>query len=267
DLNEPETEVEKMKEPELYIVNVKPGSRLTLRKTAGSKNKKDSDVMDKYPKGWIFEVMDKHEDFRSPDEFTWWEVKDPSSGAIGWVAKEYLDIPSNQPFTICEFGLENIGLKEGMGLDSIIKVMGSPLKEEKGYNDYEGSYRILYYDGLVLKYYDSMYSGMEYTISSPDYPGPRNIRVGDSFDSVINKYLKQSGSKSNFPGDPDAEPLYYIEETENEIFFAKEGSCQYDKQTGKPTNLVYSHYIIDSGYCEYVRFEFCDGKVESITRK
>lgn len=269
DLNEPETEVEKMKEPELYIVNVKPGSNLTLRKTAGSKNKKDSDVIDKFPRGCVFEVVSKHEDLQSPDEFTWWEVKDPHTGAVGWVAKEYLDIPGNQPFTGCEFGLETIGLRWDMSLDGIVKVMGPPLREEKGFNDYGGHYHLLYYDGLVLKYYEDVYSYLEYTISSPEYPGPRNIHVGDSFDAVINKYLRQSGNIRNRLGDPDAEPLYYLEEVEKDgMIIGMEGSCYYNKETGKPSDLIYSDYVVESEFNDYVRFEFNDdGVVESITRR
>ncbi len=73
------------------IVTVEPGSSLAIRKSAGSKDKPEGDVLDRVPQGRVLIIINKHEDGLIKDGYTWWEVEDTVTGILGWSAADFLE--------------------------------------------------------------------------------------------------------------------------------------------------------------------------------
>ena len=72
------------------IVTVETGSTLAIRKSAGTKDKPEDDVLDRVPKGRVLKIINKHEDSLIKDGYTWWEVEDTLTGISGWSASKFL---------------------------------------------------------------------------------------------------------------------------------------------------------------------------------
>ncbi len=73
-------------------VTVSSGSTLAIRKSPGTENKPEGDVLDRVPRGRILNVIDQHGDSRIKDGYTWWEVEDKETGHTGWTAAEFIEI-------------------------------------------------------------------------------------------------------------------------------------------------------------------------------
>ncbi len=78
-------------EPVEAIVTVEPGSSLAIRKSAGTKDKPEDDVLDRVSEGRVLKIINKHEDRLIKDGYTWWEVEDTVTGIIGWSAANFLE--------------------------------------------------------------------------------------------------------------------------------------------------------------------------------
>ena len=72
-------------------VAVSEGSTLAIRKSAGTQDKPEDDVLDRVPRGRVLKIVNKHEDSLVEDGYTWWEVEDTETGISGWSAAEYLE--------------------------------------------------------------------------------------------------------------------------------------------------------------------------------
>ena len=72
------------------IVTVETGSTLAIRKSAGTRDKPEDDVLDRVPMGRVLKIINKHEDSLIKDGYTWWEVEDTLTGISGWSASKYL---------------------------------------------------------------------------------------------------------------------------------------------------------------------------------
>ncbi len=73
------------------IVNVEAGSTLAIRKSAGTKDKSEDDVLDRVPAGRVLKIISKHEDGLIKDGYNWWEVEDTVTGILGWSAASFLE--------------------------------------------------------------------------------------------------------------------------------------------------------------------------------
>ena len=73
-------------------VSVSSGSTLAIRRSPGTEDQPEDDVVDRVPRGRILRVIDKHGDNRVEDGYTWWEVEDTESGSSGWTAAEFLEV-------------------------------------------------------------------------------------------------------------------------------------------------------------------------------
>jgi hypothetical protein len=75
------------------------GSTLTIRKTPGSQNKPESDVLERVPDGTRLQLVpDSNKVWtQKVDGDMWWHVKDVSDGTSGWAAGMYL-FPIEDPF-------------------------------------------------------------------------------------------------------------------------------------------------------------------------
>ncbi len=73
-------------------VSTSEGSTLSIRRSPGSSDKPDGDVVESVRRGEVLIVLDTHNDERQKDGHTWWEVRNPESGVTGWVAAEYLQV-------------------------------------------------------------------------------------------------------------------------------------------------------------------------------
>ena len=135
-LKEPSPELVAEPEPEhlleeFYVVNVKTGSNLFIRKTPGTKDKPDDDIIDRVPRGRLLKVIDKHDNNVVIDNFTWWEVKDPRTEITGWVASEYLNAATRARLDI-ETSLYDDPILQYLGWkeEDIIQKYGEP--DERG---------------------------------------------------------------------------------------------------------------------------------------
>ena len=81
---EPE-EIEEVK----VIVTVDAESTLAIRKSAGTKDKPENDIIDRVPEGRVLKVINKHENTLIKDGYTWWEVEDTVTGISGWSAADF----------------------------------------------------------------------------------------------------------------------------------------------------------------------------------
>ncbi len=161
-----------------------------------------------------------------------------------------------EPFNYTEYGLENIGVDIGMSAEEVIEILGDPLEkretlhEDLGYPDVE-----LFYDGLTIGFlqpFDIRY----YILDSPEISGPRDIKVGDSVDHVLDRFYldnEEPGSWLN------PEPFGWLDITEHcvELYYfapdeeglVKCGSYHCDAITGEIISINYYHYIPAS--CAY----------------
>ncbi len=83
-------EREEEKEEETYFISVSEGSTLRMRKTPGTKDKPEDDIIAELKRNEEVVIKNKHDDSEKEDGFIWWEIYDPSEEDSGWVAKEYL---------------------------------------------------------------------------------------------------------------------------------------------------------------------------------
>ena len=72
-------------------VAIEPESTLAIRKSPGTRDKPEDDVLYRVPGGRILEVKDKHNNTILEDGYIWWEVKDVSTGNAGWAAADFLE--------------------------------------------------------------------------------------------------------------------------------------------------------------------------------
>ncbi len=76
--------------PTEYLVAVEGENRLHIRQTPGVMNKQTDDIINKVYRGHVLHLIDNHSNNIFVDNYTWWEISDPVSGVVGWVAAEYL---------------------------------------------------------------------------------------------------------------------------------------------------------------------------------
>jgi hypothetical protein len=73
-----------------YIEVVVTGDRLAVRKTPGTKNKPQGDVLERVDKGQVLTLLSKYDNTVDLDGYIWWEVHNPSTNVTGWSASQYL---------------------------------------------------------------------------------------------------------------------------------------------------------------------------------
>ena len=76
--------------PTEYLVTVEGENRLHVRQNPGIIDKPDDDIIGRFYRGYLLEVIDNHGNNIFVDNYTWWEIFDPVLGIKGWVAAEYL---------------------------------------------------------------------------------------------------------------------------------------------------------------------------------
>lgn len=77
-------------EEEVNIEVEVTGDGLAIRKTPGTSDKPEGDVIQRVNSGHVLEVISKHDNAVIHDGYTWWEVYNPSSNVAGWSASRYL---------------------------------------------------------------------------------------------------------------------------------------------------------------------------------
>jgi len=88
DKNDGEEEEEK---EERYYVSVE-GSYLHMRKTPGTEDKPDDDIIARLEHNEEIEIIDKHDNSREKDGYVWWEIYCPAEDREGWVASEFVTV-------------------------------------------------------------------------------------------------------------------------------------------------------------------------------
>ena len=73
-----------------YIEVEVTGNRLAVRKTPGTKDKPQGDVLERVDKGQILTLLSKHDNTVDLDGYIWWEVHNSSTNVTGWSASQYL---------------------------------------------------------------------------------------------------------------------------------------------------------------------------------
>jgi hypothetical protein len=73
------------------IVTIDAESTLAIRKSAGTKDKPENDIIDRVPEGRMLKVINKHGNTLIKDGYTWWEVEDTVTGISGWSAADFLE--------------------------------------------------------------------------------------------------------------------------------------------------------------------------------
>ena len=83
-------------------------------------------------------------------------------------------------------------IKSHMDISQVKETLGEPLEEISVSDDYYGDGIDLYYPGLHLAFRPFVPGGclelIIFIIKSPDYTGPRGIRVGDTVESVLQRF-------------------------------------------------------------------------------
>ena len=171
-----------------------------------------------------------------------------------------------------ETGLEDLGLNYRVSIEEIITIMGAP----EGTDGYDGGIKgpsiILEYSEINfdLFKYDGIYCLGSYQISSSKIIGPRGIRVGDTVESVLKKYLL-ANNELNIWKSPEG--IYYSNMTKNfiELYYdeesgpyTKSGSIITNYLTGEIEIIVYAHYLPGTCGSSGVSFYIQDGLVEKI---
>ncbi len=261
---------------EFYVVNVDTGSNLFIRKSPGTKNKPGDDIVGRVPRGRILEVINKHDNTIVVDNYTWWEVKDQLTGLSGWVASEYLEVVTGarvdmkEPYSGKEFGLESIGLSAGMSAEEVIRILGEPLGIERDEDGMYGSSTEMTYDGLILGFHQGFHDSPEptdsylyfYELSSPQIVGKRGIRVGDTAESVLEKYYKEYEKESANPFDGSVTvELYYIE---IDVDTVMSGEYTINHNTEEILEIYYWYGIPDSCGGVSVNYAIENGLVKLI---
>ena len=91
-----------------------------------------------------------------------------------------------------------------------------------------------------------------YTIYSSDIIGKRGIRVGDTAESVMEKYLKDSDVSGE---------LYYLEVSDG---FAKSGGYHRDHNSGIITEIYYWYGVPETCHQTIVTYTIENGLVNAI---
>lgn len=81
-----------------------------------------------------------------------------------------------------------------MGADQVREILGEPQREIQQHDEYYGEGIDIYYPGLYLAFRPTYSGRLEYvcySIKSPGYAGPRRIKVGDSIESVLQKFPRE----------------------------------------------------------------------------
>ncbi len=91
-------QVTQQTDEKIYYVITEPGSNLFIRKSPGSVNKKDSDIITRVPRGTELKLIDNHGNSFRKDGFTWWKIRVVRTGITGWVASEYVSTNANDVY-------------------------------------------------------------------------------------------------------------------------------------------------------------------------
>ena len=91
-------QVTQQTDEKIYYVITEPGSNLFIRKSPGSEDQKDSDIITRVPRGTELKLIDNHSNSIRRDGFTWWEIRAVRSGITGWVASEYVSTNANDVY-------------------------------------------------------------------------------------------------------------------------------------------------------------------------
>ena len=216
---EPEAEVDT---EELYLVDVEEGNSLFIRKSPGTKDKPDDDIIDRVPRGRIMKIINKQRNSIVVDNFTWWEVNDSETGITGWAAAEYLlakdseveldrerdtstSYDPSEPFAENDYYwyVDNVKVDIGLEKQEIIALLGDPQEvTEDEFDNKDMIYPELGLKISLISLYEftgseenkGKYKSLSMQTDSPMVTGPRNIKVGDTFNSVLNKFPDEGNS-------------------------------------------------------------------------
>jgi hypothetical protein len=81
-------------------VAVSTSSTLSVRKSPGSKDKPDGDVIIRLASGNTVFVTNKHDNNIVRDGYIWWEIYFPDTGERGWAAAEFIRIEGEDPVVV-----------------------------------------------------------------------------------------------------------------------------------------------------------------------
>ncbi len=171
-----------------------------------------------------------------------------------------------------ETGLEDLGVNYMASIEEINSIMGAPKDTDEYDGGIKGPSIRLEYSGINfgLSKYDDSFCLSSYQISSSKITGPRGIRLGDTVESVISKYLLTNNDLKIWKS---PEGIYYSNMTKNSIElyydeesgpYTKRGSIITNYLTGEISNIVYIHYLPGTCGVSGVSFNIQDGLVEKI---
>jgi len=172
-----------------------------------------------------------------------------------------------------ETGLEDLGVNYMASIEEIISIMGVP-KDTDGYDGcIKGPSIRLEYSGINfgLSNYEGSSSLFSYQINTSRIKGPRGIRVGDTVEFVLSKYLLTNDELHIWKS---PEGIYYSNMTKNSIeLYYDEESGPYTKRgyiitnylNGEISTIVYAHYLFGTCGWSGVFFDIQGGNVEKIS--
>ncbi len=102
-----------------------PVGVLKLRETPGTTNIDGSakaDVLMLVPNGWVFKVINGHQDTEIHDGYIWWEVENPGNNVTGWIASGKSD-GSEDYFSSGEPGRAKILTSKDERVDAILEAI------------------------------------------------------------------------------------------------------------------------------------------------
>ena len=247
---EEEEDEEVKSEDNTYFVSVSLDSSLFMRETPGSEDQPEGDVIDELKRNDELIVLDKGENAQEKDGHTWWKVYYPSTEDEGWVAKDYL---SEEKLEYIEYDpevkfaadpekddkywyVDEQLLSFNSNKDEVIELLGEPDKVEK----YEGpdiNTKTLKYPQIEIHIECLNFNIYGIITESPEVYAPRNIQVGDSLESVIDKFPNEdnpvelvSGDRATFSGGKysrDPIETNYRKVLYGDLGENGEGLCQY----------------------------------------
>ncbi len=263
------------------FVDVPEYENLNLRSGPGT----DYSILDKLRRGTELTILGV---VKGSDGDQWFQVRTPDRKE-GWVHSNYVTLQSqtnkdtsvggnisiqtiqpHEPFTYDELGLENLGIDSDMSLADVISIFDEPRMIDDTDSQVGPDPIYYFFDGFTLGYYISTYEDEYheilgyYEIYSNDIIGPRGIRVGDTAESVLDKYPNEGATEVAECTDLyKCMNLYYFKQNDGS---AKAGVYYRDESNGEIIKISYGHgtpascggrsvmFTIENGLVIYIKY-------------
>jgi outer membrane protein assembly factor BamE (lipoprotein component of BamABCDE complex) len=159
-------------------------------------------------------------------------------------ANNYLKSSERNRFSSGDIDSKFIGLKLGMNKKEVEEILGKPDKTESVFEGAFGEDVLNYYYAFgkirLEPTRDKSFTVAQIYIDKPNIKGPRDIKVGDTVQKVLDKFPYDDNFQYEQYGDYQIKYLYKISTNNENGISIDSGKIEYNNNL-EPKSILYSH--------------------------